>query len=159
MGSTGASAILLAITACLSDPGIRPCNRFEVLVASHPTRFADGRIEVGWIEASRLDDPTQVQKIPLMMNRGGNWAFEGLTMEDITCDGYLDIATIAASVAEPAIRPPHRFELIVAEEPIELADMRCQVGWIKASLPDDASHVQRIPVVMNETEYWTFQKL
>jgi len=64
--------------------------------------------------------------------------------------------SIAASLSNPSVPPPHRFELIPIENPIESADGTYQVGWIKAFLPDDPSQVQMIPVEMNDPDAdWT----
>jgi uncharacterized protein (TIGR02246 family) len=55
-----------------------------------------------------------------------------------------------------SIAPPHEFELVAADEPTQISEGVYQVGWIKASLPSDESHVQKIAVEMDEPDVnWT----
>lgn len=52
--------------------------------------------------------------------------------------------------------PPHQLKLIPADSPKKTLDEKYQVGWIKASLPNDESYSQMIPVEMDEPDVnWT----
>lgn len=70
----------------------------------------------------------------------------------------IGVYTILMSIAvflSNSSAPPHEFELVPAENAVELGEGTFQVGWIKAFLPDDISQVQMIPVEMNTPyTYW-----
>ncbi len=68
------------------------------------------------------------------------------------CDIWNSDAPLPPKPKDLTIVPPHQFELIPAENPKKVSEGIYQVGWIRASLPSDESHVQMIPVQMDEPD-------
>lgn len=68
------------------------------------------------------------------------------------CDIWNSDAPLPPKPKELTITPPYQFELIPAENPGKVSEEKYQVGWVKASLPGDESHVQMIPVQMDEPD-------
>ncbi|MHC4560689.1 MAG: XAC2610-related protein [Planctomycetota bacterium] len=74
---------------------------------------------------------------------------------------YVILAALIASILcgcgrDLTLAPPHQFELIPTDNPKKISEGVYQVGWIKASIPNDESHNQMIPLEMNEPDVnWT----
>ena len=68
------------------------------------------------------------------------------------CDIWNSDASLPPKPNDLTIAPPHQFELIPAENPKKVSEGIYQVGWIRVSLPGDESHVQMIPVQMDEPD-------
>ena len=68
------------------------------------------------------------------------------------CDIWNSDAPLPPKPKDLTIAPPHQFELIPAKNPGKVSEGIYQVGWIRASLPSDESHVQMIPVQMDEPD-------
>jgi uncharacterized protein (TIGR02246 family) len=76
------------------------------------------------------------------VKEGGQWKNKYIRMH----------TSVPMSSKDQAVVLPHQFELVPMDDPEKVSEGIYQVGWIRASLPGDESHVQMIPVQMDEPD-------
>lgn len=123
------------------NPGFK--TEFKRQHISFPAR--DVAIEtVSYIDRFPGQPPRYGGDTTFYLKKNGKWMINFIRMHPSEPNGEAKNSN--------SIAPPHQFELIPTDNPKKMSEEVYQVGWIRASLPGDESHVQMIAVEMDEPD-------